>query len=653
MSSTRCILLVFMILILSAFILSYFKDVIHVDIDRSPSSHKRSASAPFPDDQFDRIFWFIQITDIHISKFYDKERTNQLRKFCNNYLDTLKPDLVLVTGDLTDAKHANTQGSEQFLEEWVTYWNILQESNALKKTLWLDVRGNHDSFNIPYIDHKDNYYNQYSNQGRKHKTSYHYIHKKPYGQYSFIAADACPDPGPKRPFNFFGVLSEPRLKVLQGFRQRASSSNTTIWMGHYPSSLIVTPEPGFRDLISSGSAYLCGHLHTLGGVMPQMFTMHKEGNLELELGDWRDNRIYRVMAIDHDLLSFIDVTFGQWPIILVTNPKNAAFVVPHHEPTGRMLRSSFIRTLVWSDSEIEKVDISINGQHHGQARHVKGPLYVLEWNPSMFSEGLHALSVTALDVNGKKQTVDQQFSLDNTDVGFRLLPRVLLMSDVSFVVKYVFVAVWLLAVVPLILFRVLGKISVPMQYSGSLVRFVKTVLNRTHLIANTNCLFYPLVLHAVYLAVGPWFIGYVLDDYIGVCFVYGIYVKGQILPMYITYVVGIVQLLTFNIPLTHYLGYCLDYRLTRVEKDHVVGKNLFTTCLLSFHYHWAFYLIIGFETFLAVHGFYLAYGTIAFLIGPVRTWSVFFALYLRWKVMRVTKDLHGQSVTNGTAESCR
>jgi hypothetical protein len=46
-------------------------------------------------------------------------------------------------GDLTDAKHANMQGSEQFLEEWVTYWNVLQESNVLKKTIWLDMRGNH------------------------------------------------------------------------------------------------------------------------------------------------------------------------------------------------------------------------------------------------------------------------------------------------------------------------------------------------------------------------------------------------------------------------------------------------------------------------------------------------------------------------------
>lgn len=29
-----------------------------------------------------------------------------------------------------------------------------------------------------------------------------------FGKYSFIAVDACPIPGPKRPFNFFGNLDD-------------------------------------------------------------------------------------------------------------------------------------------------------------------------------------------------------------------------------------------------------------------------------------------------------------------------------------------------------------------------------------------------------------------------------------------------------------
>lgn len=38
-------------------------------------------------------------------------------------------------------------------------------------------------------------------------------------------------------------------------------------------------------------AYLCGHLHTLGGLVPQMYTMQDEGFAELELGDWKDERM--------------------------------------------------------------------------------------------------------------------------------------------------------------------------------------------------------------------------------------------------------------------------------------------------------------------------------------------------------------------------
>lgn len=41
---------------------------------------------------------------------------------------------------------------------------------------------------------------------------------------------------------------------------------------------------------SKAVAYLCGHLHTLGGLMPVLHSRHSTGTLELELGDWMDNR---------------------------------------------------------------------------------------------------------------------------------------------------------------------------------------------------------------------------------------------------------------------------------------------------------------------------------------------------------------------------
>lgn len=44
--------------------------------------------------------------------------------------------------------------------------------------------------------------------------------------------------------------------------------------------------------MSSGVVYLCGHLHSLGGLVPAMYTRQRTGLLELELEDWKDGRMY-------------------------------------------------------------------------------------------------------------------------------------------------------------------------------------------------------------------------------------------------------------------------------------------------------------------------------------------------------------------------
>lgn len=46
----------------------------------------------------------------------------------------------------------------------------------------------------------------------------------------------------------------------------------------------------FSGQYKESMVYLCGHLHTLGGTVPDMYTLQQEGFLELELADWKDNR---------------------------------------------------------------------------------------------------------------------------------------------------------------------------------------------------------------------------------------------------------------------------------------------------------------------------------------------------------------------------
>lgn len=84
-------------------------------------------------------------------------------------MDTIKPPVVLASGksslltrfiydantslltksnrigDLTDAKAKDKMGSKQILEEWQYYKQVLDDVEISKRTLWLDVRGNHGS----------------------------------------------------------------------------------------------------------------------------------------------------------------------------------------------------------------------------------------------------------------------------------------------------------------------------------------------------------------------------------------------------------------------------------------------------------------------------------------------------------------------------
>lgn len=63
-----------------------------------PSSHPRDDNPPFPGDTADNLFWFMQISDIHISVANDLEIVKDFTTFCSEVVSTVNPALVLVTG---------------------------------------------------------------------------------------------------------------------------------------------------------------------------------------------------------------------------------------------------------------------------------------------------------------------------------------------------------------------------------------------------------------------------------------------------------------------------------------------------------------------------------------------------------------------------
>lgn len=190
-------------------------------------------------------------------------------------------------------------------------------------------------------------------------------------------------------------------------------------------------------------------MHTgLGDVLKSYDPVTK--SLELELGDLKEHGLYRIVAVDHDLISFVDVQLPLdqipkrgpvnaqglvqpmqddkiiWPhhvepapAILVTNPKDARFSIPSKEPLWRIRQSSHIRFLVFSNETTDtlQVEILIDGKlHPHEASFVgdtKNPLWAAAWDPSVFEDRKpHQLTVRVTTADGKVGVSNTVFRVD-------------------------------------------------------------------------------------------------------------------------------------------------------------------------------------------------------------------------------------------------
>ncbi|CAB4038654.1 Hypothetical predicted protein, partial [Paramuricea clavata] len=220
------------------------------------------------------------------------------------------------------------------------------------------------------------------------------------------------------------------LHGLENLVEKSRNHNLSIWFGHYPLSTVSGQFSYGRNLLKYGDVYLCGHFHTLGNTVPQMHAVHRDGHLELELGDWKDNRRYRILAVDHDLISFSDVTFNKWPVVVITNPKDAHYGIKAHEPLNRIRKSTHIRLLVFSPYDITSVQISIDDVPLlPRVEHVEGPLYVCLWQPELYSTGLHRITVTAKDAKDNSVRHTRTFSIDGSRPVLKLIPAMILLTD--------------------------------------------------------------------------------------------------------------------------------------------------------------------------------------------------------------------------------
>ena len=201
---------------------------------------------------------FVQITDLHFS-VWDRSSHDDAMLWCRRTLPSLNASVVIVTGDVTHGeKYLSAFGSTSFAaerrmrDEW--------RSACAGNWTWLEVPGNHDTF------------------AQRVDGPAATVHVE--DGVTFAALDLTVRYGAVKMLNFYGEFRTVHERALDG---------AAVVAAHYPIAY-VTGGMRLRNV-----TYLCGHLH-----VPNAVVERSDSVTEIELGDWKKKRHYRIGTVSAD-----------------------------------------------------------------------------------------------------------------------------------------------------------------------------------------------------------------------------------------------------------------------------------------------------------------------------------------------------------------
>ncbi|KAI0989932.1 hypothetical protein GJ496_011102 [Pomphorhynchus laevis] len=346
----------------------------------------------------DKPVVFIQFTDTHLSNFHDPSRISDLRVLIKTRISVIQPDIVILSGDITDSFNKRHRGT-QIETEWQAYNSLLNENSNQP---WYDVRGNHDVFNVKNWHSPSNLYRIFSSKPSSTDRRLNQVVIEANNKTYFVTTiDTTLEPGIGASMNFFGFIPDRFMNELNDYVEKASKMATggpPVFIGHHPLAFIhINQHKSLKEILSVNAIYMCGHLHTMSNLVPQMYYKHNPKLIELELADWKYQRKYRICVWDKGLFAFADIHAADEIAVIVTSPKMPGLVLQRELDELNNMKFDEFRLLVFSfTSPVYSVSVMVDNNIMMNCKQLynKHPLWSAKWTNSVDISGRnHQLQV--------------------------------------------------------------------------------------------------------------------------------------------------------------------------------------------------------------------------------------------------------------------
>lgn len=349
------------------------------------------------------------------------------------------------------------------------------------------------------------------------------------------------------------------------------------------------------------------------------------------------------MAFDNGIFSFSDQPYSIHSdnvVILITNPKDSLFIT-NHEDQMDLIKRNQIRVLIFSDSEIEKVEMEINGNERRILDKAGSNLFTAKWNPKKYESGLHLLEVKVTLRNGNLYKKQQFFSFDGSHKDFSTLASFALMVDWVPASMYMFIFACSSIVIVLALFRTIHKFKLRSQVQK--IRLINTncivslfwkIIRKFWILSALDSIYYTLIAFVIYMSFLPWNLAYVLDNQLAIVFSWAILVLEEnwnfdLTPANMTFFYGTVAMAFYFLPLIIILAFAVDNQFVK-HQSQKSGSFIYDLFL-----HFCMIILLGLQF---RHAFIQGrtYGLISSL-GPFGIGWFVISVVLYWKCWHLKK----------------